>query len=113
MEQRLLSAKVDKLFESKGTDPLFTNNKNIDDIYTNDVPPKCKNKTCNSLSTNDVLIDTLNSEIEFLRSELLSKDKIIELILHQLPNGNTCVNKANDFKVTKKSSKPNYPDSSL
>ena len=113
MEQRLLSAKVDKLFESKGTDLLFTNNKNIDDINTNDVSPKCKNKTCNSLSTNDVLIDTLNSEIEFLRSELLSKDKIIELILNQLPNGNTCVNKANDFKVTKKSSKPNYSDSSL
>ena len=113
MEQRLLSAKVDKLFESKGTDPLFTNNKNIDDINTNDVSPKCKNKTCNSLSTNDVLIDTLNSEIEFLRSELLSKDKIIELILNRLPNGNTCVNKANDFKVTKKSSKPNYSDSSL
>ena len=40
------------------------------------------------MSPNDVLIGTLKSEFEFLRSEILSKDKSIEMILKQLPNGN-------------------------
>ena len=70
----------------------------------------------NNISANDVLIDTLKDEIKFLRSELLSKDKIIELILKQLPSENESfernVRENNEFKVSDKTFK-GTKDSSL
>ena len=38
--------------------------------------------------SNDILITTLKSEIEFLRNEILSKDKIIEMIIKEKPTRN-------------------------
>ena len=58
-------------------------------LFTNDILPEGKIKSYDRMSTNDVFIGTLKSEIDFLRGELLSKDKIIELILKQLPRGNS------------------------
>ena len=58
---------------------------------------------------NDVLITTLKDEIKFLRNELRSKDKIIELIVKELPVGYKSVspNESNeyDYKTSNKKTK--------
>ena len=38
--------------------------------------------------SNDILINTLKSEIEFLRNDILSKDKIIEMLIKEKPRCN-------------------------
>ena len=43
-------------------------------------------------NTNDVLINTLNSEIKFLRDEVSSKDTIIRLLINDRDKSNTCEN---------------------
>ena len=43
-------------------------------------------------NTNDVLINTLNSEIKFLRDEISSKDTIIRLLINDRDKSNTCEN---------------------
>ena len=54
---------------------------------------------------NDILITTLKDEIKFLRNELRSKDKIIELIVKELPVGykrSVSSNEGNDYKTSSK-----------
>lgn len=70
-----------------------------------------------SISEKDVLIDTLNSDIDFLRNEVINKDKIIEILIKEkhdcINNVNTPynikniaavddINKAADYKTSTK-----------
>ena len=75
-------------------------NEHISSTNSADQPLKNgNNSTTNDL--NKILIDSLKSEIDFLRKELQSKDKLIEIIIKEKPiinNTNDDIN-INDFKL--------------
>ena len=60
----------------------------------------------------DILIDSLRSEINFLRSEIKSKDKIIEMIINDGSTQNrTNINNRTEQKVLKPTQESNIQDS--
>ena len=74
---------------------------NDESLFTKDVIIESK-----SVDNNELLIKSLKEEITFLRNEILSKDKIIELILTQPRNiVETNVNKGSDFMAYDKTFK--------
>ena len=73
---------------------------------------ECRNNTI--YRNDDTLIATLKDEITFLRNELRSKDKIIELIVKEYPtssDNNMPVNKDSEFQLYKKTFKHNAVES--
>lgn len=124
-----LSVKLDEKFKSLNIKADFnaepnpndiTHNKNDknDDrnkringkVCTNDVLYDGINSDRNSIAKDDILITSLKEEIAFLRNEIRSKDKIIELIITELPNGyerNVKPNKESEFKLSSKGIKNN------
>ena len=90
---------------------LSIKSNNVNEFNPNDTNDFHKSKGCTKL------IDSLNSEIDFLRKEVASKDKIIELLIKDKgiirDRGNVDENKVNNnnpFKVPKIYAKNNYDE---
>ena len=82
-------------------------------LSTNDLVKQ--NLNCNKLRDNDALITALNDEITFLRKEILSKDKIIELVIKERSSNNYAryVNNTNDRVIIENGNNLNSKDSLL
>ena len=95
----MIEREVKKVFESK---------------YENESRTSNKKRECNEMdnykSLNKMLIDSLNSEIIFLRNELSAKDKIIEMVIK---GHDSCYNRNTQQKTKDNKNNVHQPSSNL